>query len=129
MLFMNDYYADPVWDLASEGMVSLDQLPGRSSGRCLVAPPRRGAQLRSLYWDAAAKLAAALVKGSTAEADKVATATSHDPTGNRDVKSVLLTPQPITKDNVKLVIDKGYVKASEVCSGSTKAACDTAGIK
>ena len=79
--------------------------------------------------DAAAQLAAALVKGSTAEADKVATATSHDPTGNRDVKSVLLTPQPITKDNVKLVIDKGYVKASEVCTGSTKAKCDAAGIK
>jgi D-xylose transport system substrate-binding protein len=79
--------------------------------------------------DAAAKLAGALVKGSTAEADKIATQSSNDPTGKRDVKSVLLTPQPITKDNVKLVIDKGYVKASEVCSGSTKAKCDAAGIK
>jgi D-xylose transport system substrate-binding protein len=78
--------------------------------------------------DAAAKLAAALVKGSTAEADKVATVTSHDPTGNRDVKSVLLTPQPITKDNVKMVIDQGYVKASEVCTGGAAAACKTAGI-
>jgi hypothetical protein len=27
LLFMNDYDADPVWDLASEGMVNLDQLP------------------------------------------------------------------------------------------------------
>jgi hypothetical protein len=30
---MNDYYADPVWDLASEGMVSLDQLPVRNELR------------------------------------------------------------------------------------------------
>jgi hypothetical protein len=27
LLLMNDYDADPVWDLASEGMVGLDQLP------------------------------------------------------------------------------------------------------
>jgi hypothetical protein len=33
MLFMNDYDADPVWDLASEGMVSLDELPVRNELR------------------------------------------------------------------------------------------------
>ena len=40
--------------------------------------------------DATAKLAAALAKGDTAAADALATATEKDPTGNRDVKSVLL---------------------------------------
>ncbi|MEK6440048.1 sugar ABC transporter substrate-binding protein [Pseudonocardia sp. T1-2H] len=77
----------------------------------------------------AAKLAAALAKGDTAGADAVATQTVDDPKGNRQVKSVLLTPQLITKDNVKVVTDAGYVKASEICVAETQAACDQLGIK
>ncbi|HVV14120.1 sugar ABC transporter substrate-binding protein [Amycolatopsis sp.] len=76
-----------------------------------------------------AQLAAALIKGDTAAADSVAKDSSTDPTGNRTVKSVLLTPQPITKDNVKIVVDQGYVKASEICGGDTAATCAQLGIK
>ncbi|MEU7818671.1 substrate-binding domain-containing protein [Pseudonocardia sp. NPDC049154] len=79
--------------------------------------------------DATAKLAAALAKGDTATADQTATQTVNDPKGNREVKSVLLTPQLITKDNVKTVTDAGYVTASEICVQATQAACDAAGIK
>ncbi|MCE7009658.1 substrate-binding domain-containing protein [Kibdelosporangium philippinense] len=78
--------------------------------------------------EATAKLAAALAKGDTAAADAIATQTEKDPKGNRDVKSVLLTPQTITKANVKDVITAGYVKASEVCTPELKAACTEAGI-
>ncbi|WP_199431757.1 sugar ABC transporter substrate-binding protein [Qaidamihabitans albus] len=78
--------------------------------------------------DATAKLAAALAKGDTAAADAIATDTEHDPEGNRDVKSVLLEPKLITKDNVKTVIDEGYVPASDVCTGDLKATCDELGI-
>ena len=59
----------------------------------------------------------------------LATATEKDPTGNRDVKSVLLEPQLITKDNVKTVISEGQVKASEVCVAATQAACGQLGIQ
>ncbi len=79
--------------------------------------------------DNTAKLAAALAKGDTAAADAIATATSQDPTGHRTVKSVLLTPQLITKDNVKSVVDAGAVKASDVCVPATQSACDQLGIK
>lgn len=79
--------------------------------------------------DATAKLAAALAKGDTATADATATQTVADPKGNRQVKSVLLTPQLITKDNVKVVTDAGYVKASDICVAETQAACTAAGIK
>ena len=79
--------------------------------------------------DATAKLAAALAKGDTAAADAVATQNTDDPKGNRQVKSVLLTPQLITKDNVKVVTDAGYVKASEICVAATQAACTQLGIK
>ena len=78
--------------------------------------------------DSTAQLAAALVKGDTAAADKIATASSQDPKGNRTVKSVLLTPQSVTKDNVKIVVDQGYVKASEICTDSAAAVCGQLGI-
>ncbi|MEU7529622.1 substrate-binding domain-containing protein [Saccharothrix sp. NPDC042600] len=78
---------------------------------------------------AAAKLAAALAKGDTAAADKLATGVTKDTKGNRDVKSVLLTAQLITKDKVKTVVDAGFVKASEICVADTQAACTELGIK
>jgi len=95
----------------------------------------RGDQYMTVYKpikqeaDATAKLAAALAKGDSAGADAIATASSDDPKGNRKVKSVLLTPQLVTKDQVKTVIDDGAVKASEVCVSATQAACTQLGIK
>jgi D-xylose transport system substrate-binding protein len=95
----------------------------------------RGDQYMTVYKpidqeaEATAKLAGALAKGDTAAADAIATQTEKDPKGNRDVKSVLLTPQLITKDNVKTVVDAGAVKASEICVPATQAACDQLGIK
>ncbi|MEV6065892.1 substrate-binding domain-containing protein [Nocardia sp. NPDC052001] len=78
--------------------------------------------------ESAAKLAAALAKGDKAAADALATAVSQDPKGKRDVKSVLLTPQTITRADVKVVTDAGFVKASDICGGDLKAACTELGI-
>jgi D-xylose transport system substrate-binding protein len=95
----------------------------------------RGDQYMTVYKpikqeaDAAAQLAAALAKGDKGAADKLATASSDDTKGNRKVPSVLLTPQLITKDNVKTVIDEGQVKASEVCVAATQSACGQLGIQ
>jgi D-xylose transport system substrate-binding protein len=78
--------------------------------------------------DAAAKLAAALLKGSDADADKIATQSVTDPKTKRDVKSLLLTPQSITKDKVKDVISAGAVAKSDVCTGDVAPLCAAAGI-
>ncbi|AYF74852.1 sugar ABC transporter substrate-binding protein [Nocardia yunnanensis] len=78
--------------------------------------------------DSAVKLAVALAKGDKAAADALAQNTSQDPKGKRDVKSVLLQPQLITKTEVKQVIDAGFVKASDVCTGDVKQACTDLGI-
>jgi len=81
--------------------------------------------------EATAKLAAALAKGGDAgkaDAAKIATQTENDPVGKREVPSVLLEPFLITKDEVKRVIDEGYVKAEEVCTGDLKDACTQLGI-
>jgi len=78
--------------------------------------------------DATAKLTAALAKGDTGGANALATGSVNDPKGNRQVKSVLLTPQSITKQNVKTVIDEGQVKASEVCVQALADTCKQLGI-
>lgn len=78
--------------------------------------------------EAAAKLAAALAKGDKSAADGIATQSIKDPKGNRDVKSVLSEPELITKNEVKKVIDEGYVKAAEVCAGDVAAVCTQLGI-
>jgi D-xylose transport system substrate-binding protein len=79
--------------------------------------------------NATAKLAAALAKGDTAAADKMATGVTKDTKGNRDVPSVLLPAQLITKDKVKTVVDAGFVKATEVCVADLAAVCTELGIK
>ena len=94
----------------------------------------RGDQYMTVYKpikqeaDAAAKLTAALAKGDTAAADAIATGSVNDPKGGREVKSVLLEPQLITKANVKTVIDDGAVPASEVCVADLASACSQLGI-
>jgi D-xylose transport system substrate-binding protein len=94
----------------------------------------RGDQYMTVYKpikqeaEAAAKLAAALAKGDTAGADAIATQTESDPQGNREVKSVLLEPQLITKENVKTVVDGGAVQASEICVGDLQTTCQQLGI-
>ncbi|WP_406629330.1 sugar ABC transporter substrate-binding protein [Amycolatopsis sp. WGS_07] len=75
-----------------------------------------------------AKLAAALAKGDKAGADAIATGKLHDPKNNRDLKSVLLQPQLITIKDIKTVVQQGYVKASDICTGDLAAKCTANGI-
>jgi D-xylose transport system substrate-binding protein len=75
--------------------------------------------------DAAATLAIALAKGEQPKAGLV-NGTSDDT--KRKVPSVLLTPQAITIDNVKVPFDDGFLKASEVCVGKYASLCQKAGI-
>jgi D-xylose transport system substrate-binding protein len=76
--------------------------------------------------DAAATLAIALSKKEQPKAGLV-NGTSDDT--KRKVPSVLLTPQAITKDNITVPFDDGFLKASEVCVGKYASLCTQAGIK
>ncbi|MFC0545433.1 sugar ABC transporter substrate-binding protein [Kutzneria chonburiensis] len=78
--------------------------------------------------EAAAKLATALLKNSKADADKIATQKTTDPKTKREVPSLLLDPQAITKDKVKDVISAGAVPKSDVCTGDIAALCTANGI-
>src|SRR3954468_3814364 len=79
--------------------------------------------------DAAAKLAIALAKGDTAGADAQATGSVEDSETKSQVKSVLLDPQPIFKDNVKDVVADGFTSADKLCtSEALKKACEANGV-
>jgi D-xylose transport system substrate-binding protein len=74
---------------------------------------------------ALSETAIALLKGETPKT----TGTVKDTEANRDVKSILLDPISVTKDNLADVISKGAQKASDVCTGNYAAMCTSAGIK
>jgi D-xylose transport system substrate-binding protein len=75
--------------------------------------------------NALSELAIALINGEDAET----TGEAEDPEGNRQVPSVLLTPQAIFRDNVKDVVDDGFVTAADLCTGDFAAACTELGIE
>lgn len=69
--------------------------------------------------------AIALLKGQKPNS----TGTVDDPEGKRQVKSILLDPISVTKDNLADSISKGAQNASDVCTGDYAALCTQAGIK
>ena len=73
---------------------------------------------------ALAEAAIALAAGQEPETNS----TSRDDQGNRDVPSVLLTPQSITKDTVDIVFTDGGQSKDEVCAGQFEAMCTAAGV-
>jgi D-xylose transport system substrate-binding protein len=83
--------------------------------------------------EASAKIAVALAKGQPIPAGMVTTKTDN---GQTQVPSVLLTPQAVTKDNIKtvtyggqpLIGPNGYWTAQEVCTSQFQSACQAAGI-
>ncbi len=72
---------------------------------------------------AASTLAIALAKGQTPT-----TATAQTKNGSTQTPSVLLTPVSITKDNVKTVIDDGFLTHDQICVGQFAKACTSAGL-
>jgi D-xylose transport system substrate-binding protein len=75
--------------------------------------------------DAASKLAIALAKGEQPPAGLV-NGQSDDTA--RQVPSVLLKPQAITKDNIDVVIKDGFLKKEDICSGQFAQFCTELGL-
>ena len=75
--------------------------------------------------DGLVQVVTALAKGQKPQTN----GTANDPTGKRNVPSILLKPIGITKDNVKQVVDDGFVTKAELCTGAYAAKCKAAGIQ
>jgi D-xylose transport system substrate-binding protein len=77
--------------------------------------------------EGAAQLAVDLVQGKQPAANLINGQTDN---GSGQIKSILLEPVAVTKDNVNdTVIKDGFLKAADICTGEFKSACDAAGIK
>ncbi len=74
--------------------------------------------------DEAAKLAIALAKGENVNTGE----TVKDTESGKDVPAKLLVPVSITKENIKTVIDDGFVTTAELCTGAYAAMCTAAGL-
>ncbi len=75
--------------------------------------------------DGLVQVVTALAKGQKPQTN----GTANDPTGKRNVPSILLKPIGIFKDNVKQVVDDGFVTKDQLCTGSYAAKCKAAGIQ
>jgi D-xylose transport system substrate-binding protein len=76
--------------------------------------------------DDAAELAVALVQGKQPPSGLVNDSTDN---GAGKVKSIILKPIVVTKDNVKdTVVKDGFTKPSDLCTGKYASACQKAGI-
>jgi D-xylose transport system substrate-binding protein len=80
-----------------------------------------GTQTVSVWKDArelgknAAKIAGELADGK--KMSDIPNVQDFKTPGGNTVKSVFLTPVPITKDNLDVVIDAGWISKDEVCAG------------
>ncbi|SFF43360.1 D-xylose transport system substrate-binding protein [Actinoplanes philippinensis] len=74
---------------------------------------------------AAAGLAIALARGET---PTTATDTVTDPESHAPVKALLLKPEAITRENIEVVLEDGYVTRESLCTAAFVTACTEAGI-
>ncbi|PTE23755.1 D-xylose ABC transporter substrate-binding protein [Cereibacter changlensis JA139] len=82
-----------------------------------------GTQTVSVWKDArelgknAAEIALALAGGAAPE--EIANATKFTTPGGNEMNSVFLTPIPVTKENLSLVVDAGWITKEALCQGVT----------
>ncbi len=119
--------------VAALASVGMDGIPvsGQDGDHAALNRVARGLQSVSVWKDArelgkaAATIAIQLAKGTALDKVSGSTIFSDGPK-KVDMHSVLLAPVPITRDNLDVVIDAGWVKKDVVCQGVTSnapAAC------
>ncbi len=114
--------------LTAQGMEGIP-VSGQDGDQAALNRVALGTQTVSVWKDsralgkAAGEIAVALA-GGTAMADVEGSAVFTSP-GGVDVNSVLLAPQPISKDNLNIVLDAGWIAKDVLCQGvSGVAVCE-----
>ena len=133
----NDGLAGAVIDVLRAKGVPAGQVPVTGQDATLdgLRAILRGEQCMTVYKpirdeaEAAARLAAAVAKGDASGADDLATGSTRDVVSGRDVKSVLLGADLVTRENVRQVaVSENAIKAADLCAGDVAAACAEVGI-
>ncbi len=105
--------------------VGLQGIPvsGQDGDKAALNRIAAGTQTVSVWKDArelgkaAGEIAVALAKGTAPDA--IPNAQKFKTPGGNEMNSVFLTPVPITKDNLSVVVDAGWITREELCQGVT----------
>jgi D-xylose transport system substrate-binding protein len=117
--------------LAAQGLAGLVPVSGQDGDAAALNRVALGTQTVSVWKDArelgkkAGEAAIAMAKG-TALQDLPDTVMFDSPGGNQMV-SYLLTPVPITIDNLQLVLDAGWIDTATLCQGVPAGTVDVCG--
>ena len=118
--------------LAAQGMEGSVPVSGQDGDHAALNRVALGTQTVSVWKDArelgkrAAEIASALAGGKTMEEIEGVQAFAGGPKGV-EMQSVFLAPMPITKENLNVVIDAGWISKEAACQGvsaGTTPACD-----
>jgi D-xylose transport system substrate-binding protein len=118
--------------LKGAGVKPLPPVTGLDAEPAAVQRMLRGEQYMTVYLNVekeartAAAFAAALAQGEDPPANLV---TGKLNNGRKDVPGALLNPTPVTVDEIKpVLIDSGYLDATELCRADLQKQCADAGI-
>ncbi len=127
----NDGLANAVISVLSrKGLAGKVPVTGQDATAQGIQNILRGDQCMTVYKavkqeaTAAALLAVSLATGQNIKVGQ----TVKDPGSGEQVRAQLLTPQAITKENINIVIDDGYLSKSDICTASFAEACRNAGL-
>lgn len=117
--------------LAAQGLAGIVPVSGQDGDAAALNRIALGTQTVSVWKDArelgkAAGEAAILLATGTALADLPDTIIFESPGGNQMV-SYLLVPIPITRDNLQVVIDAGWIDVETLCQGVAAGTVDVCG--
>jgi D-xylose transport system substrate-binding protein len=118
--------------LKGAGVRPLPPVTGLDAEPASIERILRGEQYMTVYLNVekeartAARLARALAQGKPAPAGVI---TGKLNNGTKDVPGALLEPTPVRREDIKkVIVDSGYLKPTDICSGSARTACSAAGI-
>jgi D-xylose transport system substrate-binding protein len=107
--------------LAAQGLAGKVPVSGQDGDAAALNRVALGSQTVDVWKDArqlgksAGESALQLCTGTTI--DKIAGAKPFTSPGNNSLSSILLTPIPITKDNLGVVLDAGWITKANLCQG------------
>ncbi len=108
--------------LAAQGLAGKVPVSGQDGDAAALNRVALGTQTVDVWKDsrmlgeAAGKAAIALCKDPNIKNVVRRRCSSQSPGGN-DMTSIFLQPQPITKDNLKTVLDAGWIDQATLCKG------------
>ena len=112
--------------LDAQGLAGKVPVSGQDGDQAALNRVALGTQTVDVWKDAralgTAAGEAAIALCANADASKVAGASPFTTPGGNDLSTILLTPIPVTQDNLDVVLDAGWIAKADLCKGVDAAA-------